>query len=71
MGKVLDYNLQYHVIQEEEDDSYIPKLSFTTFEEAKEFVQFAPNPNLIIATTKELKNYYLGLEYRGFDSRKF
>ena len=64
MRIVLDYNLPYHVIQEEEDDTYRPKLSFRTFEDAKEFVQFAPNPNLIVVKTQELKNYYLGLEYK-------
>ena len=56
---MLDYKLPYHVLQEEEDDTYRPKLSFNTLEDAKEFIKFAPTPNLIIVATKELKNYYL------------
>ena len=64
---MLDYNLPYHIIQESEEDIYLPKVSFRTIAEAKEFIQFAPNPNLIIVKTRELKNYYLGLEYKQFN----
>ena len=61
---MLDYNLPYHVIEEEEDDVFLPKLSFKTYGEAKEFVQFCPKHNLIIVKTRELKNYFLELEYK-------
>ena len=54
-------------IQESEEDIYLPKVSFRTISEAKEFIQFAPSPNLIIVKTRELKNYYLGLEYKRFN----
>ena len=64
MGKLLDYKLPYHVIQEEDDDTFRPKLSFKSYEDAREFIKFAPNPNLIIVKTRELKDYYLGLEYK-------
>jgi hypothetical protein len=64
---MLDYKLPYHVIQEDEDeDIYLPKLSFPTLEDAKEFINFAPHPNLIIVKTRELKNYYLGFEKRKY-----
>jgi len=64
VGFVLDYNLPYHIIQEWDDETYHPKLSFKSLSEAKEFIKFAPTPKLIIVKTKELKNYYLGLEYK-------
>ena len=54
---MLDYNLPYHVIEEEEDEYFLPKLSFKTYEDAKEFVQICPKSNLIIVKTRELKNY--------------
>ena len=63
---MLDYNLPYHVIEEEEDYTFIPKLSFKSFGEAKEFVQFCPKPNLVIVKTKELKNYYLGTKNKKY-----
>jgi hypothetical protein len=64
---MLDYKLPYHVIQEDEDeDYYLPKLSFSALEDAKEFINFAPHPNLIIVKTRELKNYYLGFEKRKY-----
>ena len=50
MRVMLNYKLPYHVIQEKDEDTYLPKLSFKTLEEAKEFIKFAPNPNLIIST---------------------
>lgn len=56
---MLDYKLPYHVLQEDEEEIYLAKISFKNFEEATEFVKFARNPNLIIVSTKELKNYYL------------
>lgn len=56
---MLDYNLPYHILQEEEDETFIPKISFKNYEEAKEFIAFAANSNLILVTTKELKNYFL------------
>ena len=61
---MLDYNLPYHVIQEEDEDIYRPKLSFKTHEDAVEFIKFAHSPNLIVVKTQELKNFYLGLEYK-------
>lgn len=61
---MLDYKYPYHIIQEEDDETYLPKLSFKTFEEAKDFIQFASNSNLIIVKTRDLKNYFLDLEYR-------
>jgi SepF-like predicted cell division protein (DUF552 family) len=48
------------VLQEEEDETYLPKISFESYEEAKEFITFASNKNLIIVTTSEVKNYFLG-----------
>jgi hypothetical protein len=63
---VLDYNLPYHIIEEEDDDAFLQKVSFRTYAEAKEFIQFAPNSNLIIVKTKDLKNYYIGLEYKKY-----
>jgi SepF-like predicted cell division protein (DUF552 family) len=64
---MLDYKLPYHVIQEDEDeDIYLPKLSFSTLEDAKEFINFAPHPNLIVVKTKELKNYYLEINNSKF-----
>lgn len=57
---MLDYKLPYHVLQEEDDETYIPKISFKNYEEAKEFVAFASSPNLIVVQTKKLKNYFLG-----------
>jgi len=63
---VLDYKLPYHVIQEEDDDTFRPKLSFSTLEDAEEFVRFAPIPKLIIVKTNELKHYYLGLERKRY-----
>ncbi|MCB9208404.1 MAG: hypothetical protein H6612_07375 [Ignavibacteriales bacterium] len=59
---MLDYKLPYHVIEEDEEDTYIPKLSFKTYEEAKEFIMFCPNPNLIIVKTSELKRYFLSIK---------
>lgn len=59
---MLDYKLPYHILQEQDDDTYLPKISFRNYEEAKEFVAFAPNPNLIVVTTNELKNYFLGYQ---------
>ena len=59
---MLDYKLPYHVLQEADEEVFIPKISFQQFEDAKEFVKFAPNPNLIIVSTKELKNYFIGLQ---------
>lgn len=64
---MLDYKLPYHVIQEEDEDIYRPKLSFNNYEDAVEFIKFAHVPDLIIVTTNELKNYYLGLEYKDFE----
>ncbi len=61
---MLDYNMPYHVLEEEEDYTFIPKLSFKSFGEAKDFVRFCPKPNLIIVKTRELKNYFLELEYK-------
>ena len=63
---MLDYKLPYHVLQEEEDDTFRPKLSFETLSDAKEFVKFAPSPKLIIVETKELKNYYLKVENKKY-----
>lgn len=63
---MLDYKLPYHVIQEAEDDAYVPKLSFASFEEAEEFVKFASIPNLIIIETKEVRDYYLKAENKKF-----
>ena len=63
---MLDYELPYHVIQEEDEETFLPKLSFKTLEEAKEFVAFAHCPSLIIVKTKELNNYYLGLENKRY-----
>lgn len=51
---------------EEDEDTYLPKLSFKSYDDAKEFIKFAPTPNLIIVKTQELKNYYLGLEYKKY-----
>lgn len=62
MRVVLDYNLPYHVLQEEEDYIYQSKLSFNSLEDAKEFIKFAPNPNLLIVQTEDLKNYFLATE---------
>ncbi len=56
---MLDYKLPYHVLQEDEEEIYFAKISFKNYEEASEFIKFAHNPNLIIASTKELKNYFL------------
>ena len=64
MGRVLDYNLPYHVIQEEEEDTYRPKLSFKNYEDAIEFIKFAHTPDLIVVKTQDLKKFYLGLEYK-------
>ena len=63
---MLDYKLPYHVLQEEDDDTYLPKISFKSYEEAKEFMAFASNKNLIVVTTSEVKNYFLG--YQGNES---
>ncbi len=59
---MLDYKLPYHVLQEEEDETYLPKISFKSYEEAKEFVTFASNKDLIVVTTNELKNYFLNYQ---------
>jgi hypothetical protein len=59
---VLDYNLPYHVIEEIEEDTFVPKLSFKTIDDAREFVKFCPKPNLIIVRTKELKHFFLERE---------
>ena len=64
---MLDYKLPYHVIQEDDEDIYRPKLSFKNYEDAVEFIKFAHVPNLIIVTTNELKNYYLGMEYKDYE----
>ncbi|MCB9249716.1 MAG: hypothetical protein H6613_14785 [Ignavibacteriales bacterium] len=64
---MLDYNLPYHIIKETEDEIYLPKVSFKTLEDAKEFVKFAPIPNLIIVKTEELKNFYLGNENNNYE----
>jgi len=61
---VLDYKLPYHVIQEEDGDTFRPKLSFKSYDDALEFVKFAHVPDLIVVKTEDLKNFYLGLEYR-------
>ena len=58
---MLDYNLPYHIIKETEDEIYHPEVSFKKLEDAKEFVKFAPIPNLIIVKTEELKDYFLGI----------
>jgi len=59
---MLDYKKTYHVIEEEDEDIFLPKLSFKTIEEAREFVKFCPNPNLLIVKTKDLRNYFLETE---------
>ncbi len=64
---MLDYTLPYHVIQEEDEDTYLPKLSFKTYEDALEFIKFAHSANLIVVKTQELKNFYLGMEYKKSD----
>lgn len=61
---MLDYKLPYHVLQEEDEEIYLAKLSFKNYEEANEFVKFAHNPNLTIVSTKELKKYFLVTENR-------
>ena len=55
-GDVLNYNLPYHII-EEEDGEYCAKLSFESIEEAQEFIKFAPDKNLFIVTTEQLEDY--------------
>ena len=64
---MLDYNLPYHIIKETEDEIYHPEVSFKKLEDAKEFVKFAPIPNLIIVKTEELKNFYLGNENNNYE----
>jgi len=67
VGAMLDYKMPYHVIKEEDSDVFTPKLSFKSYEDAVEFVKFAHSPNLLIVRTKELKDYYLGLEYKNHE----
>jgi hypothetical protein len=64
---VLDYKLPYHVIQEDEEETFRPKLSFKTLVDAKEFVRFASSPNLIIVKTNELKDYYIRVESKKYE----
>ena len=52
------------MIQEEDEDTFRPKLSFKSYDDAVEFVKFAHSSNLIIVKTQDLKNFYLGLEYK-------
>lgn len=59
---MLNYKLPYHVIQETEDEVYVPKLSFKSKEDAAEFIKFAPLPNLIIIKTEDVKKYYITAE---------
>ena len=63
---VLDYKLPYHVIQEDDEEVYLPKLSFKTLEEAEEFIRFASHSNLLIVKTKDLRFYYLGTENKKY-----
>lgn len=56
---MLNYKLPYHVIQETEDEVYIPKLSFSSKEDALEFIKFAPLPNLVVIKTEDLRKYYI------------
>lgn len=53
---MLNHNYQYHIIEEEEGE-YSLKLSFPTFDEAMEFVKFAPGKNLKIVPTEELDDF--------------
>ncbi|MBN1301626.1 MAG: hypothetical protein JW995_10465 [Melioribacteraceae bacterium] len=53
---MLNYNLSYHII-EEKNGEYYPKLSFDTYDDALEFLRFAPEINLFIVTSEELEDY--------------
>jgi hypothetical protein len=55
-GDMLNYNYQYHIIEEDEGE-YVPKLSFPTLDEALEFLKFASGKNLMIVPTEELDDF--------------
>jgi hypothetical protein len=51
---MIDYNMPVHVVEEDEGE-YHPCLSFASFDEAYEFIKFAPG-HYIIVTTEELED---------------
>ncbi len=51
---MIDYNMPVHIV-EDDDGEYNPRMSFETFEEAMEFIKFAPG-HYIILTTEELED---------------
>lgn len=61
---MLDYNLPFHILKIDENDCCHPQLSFAKFSEAKEFIKFTQQKNLVVVKTKELKNYINDLEYK-------
>lgn len=53
---MINYNMPYHIIEEEEGE-FKPRLSFQSFDEAVEFIKFAPC-KYIIVTSEELEKFY-------------
>ena len=52
---MIDYNMPVHIVEDAEGE-YNPCVSFETFDEALEFIKFAPG-NYIIVTTEELEDF--------------
>jgi len=51
---MIDYNMPVHIIEDNEGE-YNPCVSFETYEEAFEFIRFAPG-HYIVVTTDELED---------------
>lgn len=51
---MIDYNMPVHIVEDDEGE-YRPCLSFETFEEAYEFIKFAPG-RYIVVSTEELED---------------
>lgn len=53
---MIDYELPYHILEEDDEGNYLPRLSFRSYEEAFEFTKFVPG-NLIIVSKSELDDF--------------
>ena len=51
---MIDYNMPVHIIEDNEGE-YNPRVSFDSYEEAFEFIKFAPSHYLVV-TTEELED---------------
>jgi len=51
---MINYNMPVHIIEDNEGE-YNPRISFESFEEALEFIKFAPG-HYIVVTTEELED---------------